>query len=581
MFAMPTFFRQAYTFPSTLMFSKVSTILLLVLVNSLVNCSALRVKRADIDLQTCIDNFDIHRDKIIRTQDSQKMGAKYLTEIDLGTRGECLRLCCETDDCDVFVFEEKNSGSCYLFHCGPPEDFKCKFTHHANYSSAVLAINRHLPDLESQIKLTKHEQDLSKLRKPESEPEVLPQVSETRPISSTPAATTAKPATEVKTKPSEEARKCSRYQFECRSTSECIAIYNACDGIPQCADGSDEAPELGCPESLTTPQPAPVHLNNPIQPARYDPNQQLHPLLPGLSQQEIYRPQLTPEALAQPQMQAMPHQEADFLRPIPNAQNINSRVPFDGQQMVQYAPGPVQMQGNWGPHQAQMGPQVPQYADKNSHIFNHKETGLQVPDGQEIRYNKYKGAMQYLHRALGYSGAGQMQYGEQYNPKIASYYDNYRQPIQQKNWEQYQYQQEAGNWHPENETPKNVAYKTTSQMGHSENKENPIHEQEKMAHELKQHSKEATKQDLKIKIEKHKAKAEHYPDVVAYKMDGSSEDGVPETASGAVLSLTLGLIITCVMALLIGCRLRVRRRMRKGGKSYAHDADYLVNGMYL
>lgn len=51
-------------------------------------------------------------------------------------------------------------------------------------------------------------------------------------------------------------RKCSRFQFECRSTGECIAIYNACDGIPQCADGSDEAPELKCPETFiqtTTP----------------------------------------------------------------------------------------------------------------------------------------------------------------------------------------------------------------------------------------------------------------------------------------------------------------------------------------
>lgn len=42
-------------------------------------------------------------------------------------------------------------------------------------------------------------------------------------------------------------RTCSRYQFECHTTFECIAIYNACDGIIQCSDGSDEAPELGCP----------------------------------------------------------------------------------------------------------------------------------------------------------------------------------------------------------------------------------------------------------------------------------------------------------------------------------------------
>lgn len=66
-------------------------------------------KRNEIDLQTCIDNFDIHKDKIIRTQDSRNMGAKYLNEIDLGSREECLRLCCETETCDVFVYEEKVS----------------------------------------------------------------------------------------------------------------------------------------------------------------------------------------------------------------------------------------------------------------------------------------------------------------------------------------------------------------------------------------------------------------------------------------------------------------------------------------
>lgn len=65
------------------------------------------LKRSDIDLQTCIDNFDIHKDKIIRTQDSRAMGAKYLNEIDLDSRVECLKLCCETENCDVFVYEEK------------------------------------------------------------------------------------------------------------------------------------------------------------------------------------------------------------------------------------------------------------------------------------------------------------------------------------------------------------------------------------------------------------------------------------------------------------------------------------------
>lgn len=35
---------------------------------------------------------------------------------------------------------------------------------------------------------------------------------------------------------------CGRFQFACHS-GECIAVYNACDGIPQCEDGSDEGPE--------------------------------------------------------------------------------------------------------------------------------------------------------------------------------------------------------------------------------------------------------------------------------------------------------------------------------------------------
>jgi Low-density lipoprotein receptor domain class A len=48
---------------------------------------------------------------------------------------------------------------------------------------------------------------------------------------------------------------CGRFQFACHS-GECIAVYNACDGIPQCEDGSDEGPE--CPAS------------NKVEPAKVD-----------------------------------------------------------------------------------------------------------------------------------------------------------------------------------------------------------------------------------------------------------------------------------------------------------------------
>lgn len=49
------------------------------------------------------------------------------------------------------------------------------------------------------------------------------------------------------------------------------------------------------------------------------------------------------------------------------------------------------------------------------------------------------------------------------------------------------------------------------------------------------------------------------------------------------VGIFIGIIVTAALAVLVGCRATVvRRRARRGGKSsYAHDADFLVNGMYL
>ncbi|XP_074029340.1 uncharacterized protein isoform X2 [Leptinotarsa decemlineata] len=543
-----------------------------------------RVKRSEIDLQTCIDNFNVHKDKIIRTQDSQNMGAKYLNEIDLGSREECLRLCCETENCDVFVFEEKNSGSCYLFHCGPPEDFKCKFTHHVNYSSAVLAINRHLPDLESQIKLTKHEQDLTKLRKPETDPEVLRPIVPEIITTHAPTTTTMVLSKELIpiNKPndvSEQDRKCSRFQFECRSTRECIAIYNACDGIPQCADSSDEAPELGCPYSMTTPLPLPAHVNNPPAAVRYEANIQPPFIPPNTNQQPGYLQPQGPHESGQLQ-QAASRPEADFLRPANDPRN--SRAQYEPVLQPFVPQLPAQPGGsNWiSPQYNQMLPQVPQYVDKNSRIFNHKENGYQVPDGQEISQVQY---------------SAENVNGRDY-PKMNNYYgdNSYRQPIQQENWpsggvvyEQRNNPQEESRSQAQNVKNPSGLKSTPVKVPIVRNENaNPKHIQESLAQDLK-HSKDSMEHGSnvpeKIKITKH-VHHEQYPDVVAYKISDENdlEDGIAQTQKGAVLSVSLGLIITFIMAVMIGCRLKmVRRRIRKGGKAYAHDADYLVNGMYL
>lgn len=71
----------------------------------------------ELDPAACAVRFDVQRNKIIRTEESREMGARYLSELDVGARAECLRLCCETDACDVFVFEEKVECRCLSVMC--------------------------------------------------------------------------------------------------------------------------------------------------------------------------------------------------------------------------------------------------------------------------------------------------------------------------------------------------------------------------------------------------------------------------------------------------------------------------------
>ncbi|XP_018599190.2 low-density lipoprotein receptor-related protein 11 isoform X2 [Scleropages formosus] len=51
---------------------------------------------------------------------------------------------------------------------------------------------------------------------------------------------------------------------------------------------------------------------------------------------------------------------------------------------------------------------------------------------------------------------------------------------------------------------------------------------------------------------------------------------------GAILPLALGLIITALLLLMVGCRLRlVRRKLKKARPITSEESDYLINGMYL
>ncbi|RWS00363.1 uncharacterized protein B4U79_05728, partial [Dinothrombium tinctorium] len=120
-----------------------------------------------------IDSFHIKISTIIRTQDSKSLGAKYLNETELSSNEECIQWCWEYIPCNVAVFEEKNQGSCYLFDCGPNEDFRCKFTSHNFYTSSVLKTSRYISDPSQWGSQLKHEKDLVKLR---SSPTTVPRI---------------------------------------------------------------------------------------------------------------------------------------------------------------------------------------------------------------------------------------------------------------------------------------------------------------------------------------------------------------------------------------------------------------------
>lgn len=58
--------------------------------------------------------------------------------------------------------------------------------------------------------------------------------------------------------------------------------------------------------------------------------------------------------------------------------------------------------------------------------------------------------------------------------------------------------------------------------------------------------------------------------------------GHPAPESGAILPLALGIIITAILLLMIGCRLKlVRHKLKKARPLTTEESDYLINGMYL
>ncbi|KAL2731404.1 Low-density lipoprotein receptor-related protein 11 [Vespula squamosa] len=537
-------------------------------------------KHTDIanNYDACFESFDVHTNKIIKTEDSCDLGAKYLNVLDLESREDCFKYCCNTDKCDVFIFEEKKPGSCYLFECGPLEDFKCKFTTHVNYTSAVLTnynIRNHA-QLEEEIQISQHEHELKSLRK----------LSNVQPVEYVVTEHNVKPSVTVTSHPilttPPVKQGCSHNQYECRSNGDCIAIYNVCDGIPQCADGSDEAADLVCPtEKPTVSASVVIQGPSPQLPSNVIKYQQM------INQhKKVYHrgSENNPKRweLSQPQNLLYPVQmEKSFGAPAYQW----DYQPLYEQNKDSYVPGnSYHGQSNFNA-----------YDQNQPHSFTHKGSSvIGEPDVDRLNSlcfsNVYADSKNpypsHFSPNKGMWQEAQVQLAPSITPNLPQKLDNYLSK-DTKNTVSPPCEtsvQHTDTLIKDKEIKGKVDKKKQEETSnikidkHNTEKSNTT----KIDVSKQNHERKSELTDHKsIIILENRAKEHERSSVVAEHLQQINENDNLRP-KGAVISLALGLITTAITAALIACRLRiVKRRGHRGHGPYAHDPDYLVNGMYL
>lgn len=376
---------------------------------------------------------------------------------------------------------------------------------------------------------------------------------------------------------------CSRNQYECRSSGDCIAIYNVCDGIPQCADGSDEAADLVCPTEKPTVSPIIQVPRPPAEILRYqqmiDQRKPLPPFYPG--------PEINPKSwdisnlahqMSQPQNIPYPGQPMEIPQMQMRKNYGSSGYQWDYQPLYEqnkdpYVPSNTIREQHINPYEQQ------------PHIFNHK--GLSVIGNNDADRGPY------------------MDSKHSYFPHFPSA----NKPVWQENPVQFSQSVTPNSQQKQPNDIENVAVITTTPACDTseehkneltnENKE-PVKKEEKsntylthaklskqitekpilLASEVTKHNHVKESKDKTVIVIEEHPKPHDRTDVIAEHLQIIENDVL--RPKGAVISLSLGLIATAITAALIVCRLRVvKRRGRCGHGPFAHDADYLVNGMYL
>lgn len=70
-------------------------------------------KTSGLDSESeCLANFEISPNTIIKYSESEKKGAIFLTENEIPSYEGCLRFCCESDYCNLAVWDKKVMMTC-------------------------------------------------------------------------------------------------------------------------------------------------------------------------------------------------------------------------------------------------------------------------------------------------------------------------------------------------------------------------------------------------------------------------------------------------------------------------------------
>ncbi|XP_054153282.1 uncharacterized protein LOC128951990 [Oppia nitens] len=545
-----------------------------------------------------VDRFHINANTIIRTHDSKALGAVYLNETELPSNEDCLYWCLETSPCNLAVYEQKRSGSCYLFDCGSTDDFRCKFTAHNFYTSSILQVNRHPYDLTEWQSQVKHEKELTKLR-PQST--AAPQLSSTSSTHNLKAPSMI-PTTTISTAYHKTSR-CLHYQFECRNNSECIAIYNVCDGIPQCSDGSDESNDLECHKSrFNVPNPYPSHSISSSESLSQNPNNNKQMDMKIL-------PQKT-NAMTDPIYARIPSNKASQVMPAynypksadlentgqPNDQSLTSKKQNFGSSADMAANGyNTQYRGPWNQYYQQndglgspdnrMGGQYqmePQYMNNYGNRENHNSGSYWLPTGRQQSYDLSDqvlspGSQPYMNIPRSQNSAD-----DWLQSTSNSYNSNYYDHLSRSHTNKIDTNQRNGN----QMTTSNTKLNSDSNVKNTKNLIPHKYEQQ-----LKTQNKAKDETNNPQIYTKPKPSYSHMSSnkgyvnsasivAVSYMHDSSQQSG--RETNSAVIALTLGLCVTVLLVVLVGCRMKsFKKKIARRGRSLAHDADYLVNGMYL